>query len=60
MTNPQMLRRFGQASSRINKEKFPMDLMVERYVALLNPGASVMWAFWTASPGTHVVSAQKQ
>jgi glycosyltransferase involved in cell wall biosynthesis len=38
LTNPEMLRRFGQASSRIAKEKFSMELMVERYVALLNPG----------------------
>jgi glycosyltransferase involved in cell wall biosynthesis len=37
LTNPEMLRRFGQAGSRIAKEKFSMELMVERYVALLNP-----------------------
>ena len=40
LTNPEMRQRFGQASSRIAKEKFSMEQMVERYVALLNPGTS--------------------
>jgi glycosyltransferase involved in cell wall biosynthesis len=37
LTNPERRRRFGEASSRIAKERFSMELMVERYVDLLNP-----------------------
>jgi len=36
LTNPGMLERFGQAASRIAREKFSMKLMVQRYTHLLN------------------------
>jgi glycosyltransferase involved in cell wall biosynthesis len=41
LTNPEMLDRFGQASGTIANEKFSMELMVERYVHLLNPGPDI-------------------
>lgn len=37
LTNPEMLCRFGKASSSIAREKFSMERMVERYVRLMNP-----------------------
>ena len=36
LTNPDMRRRFGQASKRIANETFSMERMVERYATLLN------------------------
>jgi glycosyltransferase involved in cell wall biosynthesis len=36
LTNPEMRRRFGEASRKLATEKFSIALMVERYVALLN------------------------
>jgi glycosyltransferase involved in cell wall biosynthesis len=37
LMNREMRRRFGEASRKIALEKFSMDLMVKRYMALLNP-----------------------
>ena len=40
LTNPEMLHRFGEASIRIARERFSMELMVKRYTVLLNPDAA--------------------
>jgi glycosyltransferase involved in cell wall biosynthesis len=65
LTNPAMLRSFGEASSRIARERFSMELMVKRYTQLLNPNALVATAASRTTqpitvPATHTVYEGEQ
>jgi glycosyltransferase involved in cell wall biosynthesis len=58
LTNPTMLRRFGEASRRIAKEKFSMEVMVEHYVSLLKPVPGAAPASPRNAQTTAAVAAQ--
>jgi glycosyltransferase involved in cell wall biosynthesis len=65
LTNPEMLRRFGEASHRIATERFSMELMVKRYTHLLNPDAAIAASTTSATqpipvPVTQAVYGGKQ